>query len=171
MKLVIVIVVIVILLQAATLGIGLSGGGMGKPTTDEIKDGWDPKEKVPEASFLGNVLDPFRPRLDLPWENGTFGAETQQVAFGNGHADGRVAKFELAAGTGVRIHYGCVRAVPPRECTQTVCLCRPGFLNPQAMAGCDEQECAATGEIVVYSVSGTLEFTGIGDEGGTVTQQ
>lgn len=173
MKLVIVIVVIVLLLQAATLGLGLSGGGMDEPSEEEIEDGdWDPEKKVPAATVLDGLLDPFRPRLDLPWEKGTFGAEMQRVNFGNGSADGRVAKFELVAGTGVRIHYGCAGAVPPRDCGQTVCLCGPGLTSLESIADCAEQrKCTAEGEIVVYTASGTLEFTGIGDQGGTVTQQ
>jgi hypothetical protein len=174
MKLVIVIVVIVILLQAATLGMGLSGGGMDKPGRDEIEDGdWDPKEKVPEAGFLDGLLEPFRPRLELPWKDKAFGGEAEQVVFDNGHADGRVAKFELVSGTGVRIHYGCVGMAPGLDdCTQTVCLCGAGFTDLQSVSDCTKQKkCMATGEIVVYSESGTLEFTGVGEQGGTVTQQ
>jgi hypothetical protein len=174
MKLVIVIVVIVILLYAATLGMGLSGGDMDTPSEEEIEDGdWDPKKKVPEVGFLDGLLDPFRPRLELPWKEKAFGSEAEQVAFDNGHADGRVAKFELLSGTGLRIHYSCLGAAPGLDdCTQTVCLCGAGVTDLQSVAGCDEQrQCTATGEIVVYTASGTLEFSGIGEQGGTVTQR
>lgn len=180
MKVLIVVCVVVLLLQFGVLGLSFGTGGGDEPTPEDIEDGrWDLKRSVTRVE---NLLDPFRPRLELPWEEKSFTAGgTEEFAFGNGHDDRRVAKFELTAGTGVLIRYECdIRDTEGYTCPQVACLCPAGAaLDLRDFMACerfrpDGSRCRAdgnVGEIVVYSKTGALEFSGLGAHGGTVRQR
>lgn len=176
MKVLIIICAVLLLLQFGVLGLGFATGGGEQPTEEQIEDGdWDPEGKVPVAAGFEQLLEPFRPRLELPWKQKSFPAGTmQQVTFGNGHEDRRVAKFELTGGDGVLIRYECSNIGKGYRCPQVACLCRPGAaIDSQELAACDGSPpgCLPEGEIVVYSETGTLEFSGMGNAGGTVRQR
>lgn len=179
MKVLFVICVVVLLLQFGALGLSFSTGGGDQPSEEEIEDGdWDPKEKVPVATRFDRLLDPFRPRLDLPWRQKSFpGGSTEEVAFGNGHEDRRVAEFELTGGAGVLIRYECSIFQRGYRCPQITCLCPAGApINPQDFSACEGfgNTCPADGNIgaiVVYSETGDLQFSGLGLAGGAVRQR
>lgn len=181
MKLLIIICVIVLLLQLAVIGLGLSTGDGEKPSTDEIEDGdWDPKKKHERTSGFESLLDPFRPRLELPWKQESFQTVSPvDVTFTNGHEDRRVAKFELTGGTGVMIRYDCRARSDADRCPQITCLCPANKpIDAQAFSGCGRSgpkgnQCPADGNIgsiVVYSETGKLQFSGLSSTGGTVQQ-
>lgn len=181
MKVLIAVCVVVLLLQGAVLGLSFSNSG-DAPTKEDIENGdWVPGKHVPIAAVFEGLLDPFRERLELPWEEKKFPAgRTEAVTFKNGSKDWRVAKFKLTDGDGVRIRYDCDLEGEEYQCPQVACLCPAGeFLNLQDFPGCgdlrtDGNRCPADGdiaEIVVYSTVGTLGFSGFGDDGGTVQQR
>ncbi len=181
MKALTIICVVVLLLQFAVLGSSFFTGEGDGPTDTEIT-GWNPKRDVP-AVVIGfdRLLDPFRPRLTLPWKEKSFPSRSPEaVNFKDGHEDRRVAKFELTVGEGVSISYACgIRNVRGYKCPQIICLCRPGpVIDWQDFPACEEFRpngmCPADGdigEIVVYSETGMLEFSGLGNTGGTVRQR
>lgn len=183
MKVLAAICVVVLLLQLGTVGLGVVTGGGEEPTDEEIENGdWDPQSEVPIAAGFERLLEPFRPRLDLPWRQHTFASgPPQSVEFRNGDEDRRVAKFELTRGTGVRIGYQCNIQRRGYECPQIACLCRPAgaTVDPADFSDCPASwleggRCPADGdkaEIVVYSEEGQLQFLGLGDDGGTVRQR
>lgn len=182
MKLLIAICVVVLLLQLAAVGRSVSSSDGEPPSKEAVENGdWDPAAAIPVGATLERLLDPFRPRLALPWDDDTHafppGAD-EPVAFDRG-SDGRVAKFELIAGTGVRIRYDCES--DRGECPQLVCLCaanEPLALEDFSMCGNGFRaaggRCPADGhqgEIVVYDETGVLRFSGLGALGGTVRQR
>jgi hypothetical protein len=181
MKVLIVVCALVLLLQIGALGLSFGTGDIDPRTKDRIKSGEQPPDKeFPLAARFENFLDRFRPRLDLSWETQSFpSGSTQTIAFRNGGkgSDGqRVAKFELASGTGARIGYACRIDKPGYNCPQSICLCQPGEpLDALTRAACMSLPpvCPAdgnVGKIVVYGETGTLEFSGLGAAGGTVRQ-
>jgi hypothetical protein len=183
MKILIIICAVVLLLQIGALGLSFGTGSTEKPTRDEVENGdWDPEKKLPAAAArFESLLDKFRPRLDLPWEEQFFpSGDAEPVIFrngGEGDKGRRVAKFELVSGTGVSIGYSCSLAKPDYECPQTVCLCSANApVDALARSACASLPpvCPADGnlgEIVVYGETGTLEFSGLGAAGGKVRQR
>ena len=178
MKALTIICVVVLLLQFAVIGLSfVTGEGDGPTDVDFAESAW-----VPAAVEFDRLLDPFRPRLTLPWkEEKSFRSRSPEaVNFKNGHEDRRVAKFKLTRGEGVSISYACgIRNVLGYECPQIICLCSPGPVSDwQDFPACEEFRpngmCPADGdigEIVVYSKTGTLVFSGLGNAGGTVRQR
>jgi hypothetical protein len=160
-KTLIVICVIVLLLQVAALGVSFSGGGGDEPTEEKVENGWEPDANSRTARFEG-LLDPFRPRIELPWEEQSFLAEPVNVEFKKG-AKQRIAKFELAGGGGVMVEYACGVSAAPGCRNQTICLC------PAGSAVCDDD--GHIGAVTVYAETGTLRFTGLTPAGGTVRQR
>lgn len=183
MKLLIAICVVVLLLQLATVGIHVSSGDREQPSADAIEDGdWDPAAAVPLGGTFEALLDPFRPRLELPWDDDTKafpGGTNEVVVFKGGSDDQRVAKFELTAGTGILIRYDCSR--DGAQCPQIVCLCPANEpLAAEDFSVCGDGlrprdgKCPSDGnraEIVVYGETGELRFAGLGDLGATVRQR
>jgi hypothetical protein len=177
-KTLIVICVIVLLLQVAALGVSFSGGGGDEPTEEKVENGWEPDANSRTARFEG-LLDPFRPRIELPWEEQSFLAEPVNVEFKKG-AKQRIAKFELAGGGGVMVEYACGVSAAPGCRNQTICLCPAGSAvlaqNFSACgsaaprrAVCDDD--GHIGAVTVYAETGTLRFTGLTPAGGTVRQR
>lgn len=83
MKVLVVVCVVVLLLQFGVLGLSFGTGDGGEPTPEDIEDNrWDLK---PLVTRVEGLLDPFRPRLELPWEEKLLPAGgTEEFAFGNG---------------------------------------------------------------------------------------
>ncbi|HEX6994660.1 MAG TPA: hypothetical protein VF339_11005 [Gammaproteobacteria bacterium] len=182
MKLLIVICVVVLLLQLAAVGRNMSSSDGAPPSKEAVENGdWDPAVAVPVGAKLEALVDRFRPRLELPWEDDThaFPAGANEPVTFEGGADQRVAKFELTAGTGVRIGYGCDSG--GEECEQDVCLCAANApLELRHFLICGDGfrpeggRCPADGnlgKIVVREETGVLWFTGLGELGGTVRQR
>ena len=189
MKVLIVICVAVLLLQLAAVGVNLSSDERERPSEDEIESGAFSPGATVEA--FEKLLDPFRQRLGLsPWDEDekTFPAGADEavqfsvqfsVPFSEGSEDQRVAKFELTAGTGVLIGYGCDRE--GARCPQVVCLCpadqpvvREDFQACGDALRLANGRCPADGdrgELVVYGKTGELRFAGLGAGGGTVRQR
>ncbi len=183
MKLLIVICAVVVLLQLAAIGRNVASNDGERPSREAIENGeWDPAREVPAVAKLEALLDRFRTRLDLPWDDDTHAfapGPEQRVEFGGG-ANQRVAKFELVSGTGVSIRYEC--GADDEGCRpQVVCLClanEPVVDDDFAMCGDSFRtvngRCPADGhlgEIVVREERGALWFAGLGALGGTLRQR
>jgi hypothetical protein len=182
MKVLIVICAVVLLLQIGALGLSVGTGDVDHPQRDEIEDGkWHADDEFPLAAKAEALLDRFRPRVHLPWEEQVFPSGTPSpVPFTHGAkgTDGRrVAKFELVSGTGASIAYACSIDKPGFKCPQRICLCQPDKLvDVKARTACPSLPavCPADGhlgEIVLYGETGTLEFLGLGAAGGKVRQR
>lgn len=179
MKALIVICALVLLIQLGTLGVSVvRGDGKPQPDRSEIESGREPKAAdYPIATRFNALLDPFRPRIELPWESKMFpGGVAETVEYTKGAKDKRIAKFELTAGGGVAIAYSC-GVLAPTDCReQEICLCAAGtpvldFPCPH-VAG--NGVCDADGNvdaITVYGETGMLEFSGLTPAGGTVRQR
>lgn len=182
MKLLIAICVVVVLLQLGAVGLNMSSSGGEQPSKEAVEDGdWDPAAAFPVGATLERLFDPFRQRLDLRWDDDThaFPAGADEDFTFRDASEGLVAKFELTAGTGVRIRYGCDS--DGDDCEQAVCLCPANApLDLQHFSMCGDGfrpaggRCPADGnlgKIVIGGETGKLWFTGLGPLGGTVRQR
>ena len=179
MKALIVICVIVVLLQVASFGVSFTGNGADQANAQSVEDGsLKPNaENFPLAAGFQRFLDPYRPRITLPWDELSvpFGG-TQAIVFSDG-AKRQMTKFELTGGSGMMISYDC--GDRDRCSPQFICLCPPGApVSAMDFLVCGKAKprdgvCADQGNIgliTVYGDTGTIHFDGLGQAGGIVRQ-
>lgn len=182
MKVLLIVCAVVLALQLAVLGYSFSGGDKKPPSREEVEDGdWDPAEEYPMTAWADDLFGAFRTRIELPERASQHFAvdETVSLQYRHDSKDKRViAEFELISGEGVMIRYTCGIFKKGYTCPEQIaCLCSPGAtIDPDHFAACgdarpQESECPEEGdigEVIVYSKIGELEFTGLGNAGGTV---
>lgn len=182
MKILLIICAVILALQIAVLGYSFSDGDKNPPSEEEIEDGdWDPGEEYPMTAWADDLFGAFRERIELSKRASQpfAGGETVSLQYKHESEKERViAEFKLTSGEGVMIRYTCGVFKKGYTCPEQVaCLCSPGAtIDPDHFAACGDarpQEAACPeegdiGEVIVYSKIGELEFTGLGNAGGTV---